>query len=458
MTCRYLKYGVLAAITAALSCNECGWAQQTEPAATLTLEFPIDSPPSLGDGWGITENRRKLQSCVSFTKKTLNYQDKRARVMVSEDYESLARALEVSISAKYNGAVSNFSANAGFVNNSKFSAHSLNVAVFAEVTQGPEYAAPLEVDAKAGGVIAASKKVTLLPDFAKMAETDIVGFRRQCGDGFISTIKSGARINGVLTFRDVTREESQTITAAVGGGGSAGSFSAAFKSVMQKYDDAKRFNVDYLGLGGADDTIPLTKEALLLAVEKLPEKTKVAPRPFEMVMMRYDELPNWPPITVPRTLSDMEILARAYWQMRTLYLYTQEALTEDPWLLTLDAKRPALIDFQVELSRQLEELKTKINGCLVQEKSCSAGTWRMWNDLDVRARLPMRGSWADIKYVPNVERINDIVQKLANARVDYWITPIVKLRCDRDHECIPFKTVEQIKENMIRRMQASLEH
>ncbi len=82
----------------------------------------------------------------------------------------------------------------------------------------------------------------------------------------------------------------------------------------------------------------------------------------------------------------------------------------------------------------------------------------MWNDLDVRARLPMRGSWADIKYVPNVERINDIVQKLANARVDYWITPIVKLRCDRDHECIPFKTVEQIKENMIRRMQASLEH
>ena len=88
----------------------------------------------------------------------------------------------------------------------------------------------------------------------------------------------------------------------------------------------------------------------------------------------------------------------------------------------------------------------------------SAGSWREWNDLDIRSRLPMRGTWADIKYVPDAGKMQQIFESLANARVEYWITPVVKLRCQRDNDCIPVKTVDQMKEQMIRRMQASLQN
>jgi hypothetical protein len=421
----------------------------------------VNDPPSLGDGWSIADNRRKLQSCVSFATKQLNYQDKRARVSVAEDYESLARGLEVSVSAQFNGVLSNFSANASFVNNSKFSATSLNVAVFAEVTQGPQYAAPLQQapggEKELADLSTVAKKIALLPEFRELAAKDISEFRRQCGDGFVSVILSGARINGILTFRNVSREESQTIIVAAGGGGASSSFSSSLKSLMEKYEQEKRFDVVYLGLGGADDSIPLTKEALIAAVEHLPEKTKAGPRPFEMQVTRYEELPNWPPIILPRTLSDLEVLATSYWRMRTLYLYVEEALTQAPWILVLDTKRSTLLDLQVEILSSQEQIRKAIENCIGSD-TCSAGSWREWNDLDIRSRLPMRGTWADIKYVPDAGKMQQIFESLANARVEYWITPVVKLRCQRDNDCIPVKTVDQMKEQMIRRMQASLQN
>jgi len=65
-------------------------AEDEQDPGVTTVEFPIDNPPSLGDGWSIIDGRRKLQTCISFKEARLAYEDKRANVGVAEDYEALS--------------------------------------------------------------------------------------------------------------------------------------------------------------------------------------------------------------------------------------------------------------------------------------------------------------------------------------------------------------------------------
>jgi len=322
--------------------------------------------------------------------------------------------------------------------------------------EGPRYVATVEDPAATGGhdtAISSAKRVALLPEMVKLASNDILAFRKQCGDSFVAVNKEGARINEVLTFHDVSHDESKQLSVAAQGGGFGTAFSSALKTEMDKFDNQKRFSVSYLGLGGASQTIPLTKEDMLNAVAQLPAQSRAAARPFEMVIIKYSELPNWPPVVLPRNLTDMEVLASAYWRLRTLYLFANDTLTEPHWLLTLDTNRGAVVELQNQMLTDMNKLQNTINHCIAGDP-CTASDWRSWKDLDYRAQLPMRGSWADISYNSKATDLNQIFNALADARIKYWIEPPVKLRCQRDGDCVPIKGIDDLKSKMISRMRA----
>lgn len=431
------------------------WAQDTDEEGAVLVEFPIENPASLGIGWNFVDNKKTLQNCVVHDVSSLSFQDRRAQLSVVEDHEALSNALDVSVTAKYRAVMSNFSASARFVTSTKFEARSTHVAIMAEVDEGPQFVVPVSSGSSSSNVEQEIKNVRLLPAFVDLASTDIDEFYRQCGQGFVAVVHSGARINAVLTFSNTTQNEHEAISVSLSGGGGGASFSASFKRTMDSFTQAERFNVSYLGLGGAADTIPLSKEGLISAVEGLPKVSAAAPRPFTMIVQRYEELPNWPSVIVPSELSDAELLANTYWRLFTLQSYVQEALFDDGWLLILDANRDDVLALDLEIQETMQGVKDALWSCVVDEK-CQTEKWQSWNDYSLRARLPFKGSWQDIPYNASNVNLEEAVEYLVAARAQQWLIPVWRNRCSRG-ECVPAQTIDDLQSLMRRNSEAMFE-
>lgn len=446
------KFGTLftAGLTFAIST-----AFASDEENTVLLEFPVENPVSLGTGWNFVENKKTLQNCIAHDVSSLDFQDRRAHLSVVEDHESLADALEISVTAKYRAVLSNFSASARFVTSTKFEARSTNVAIMAEVDEGPKFVVPISTGNPRSSVGQEIKNVRLLPEFVDLASNDIDEFYRQCGQGFVAVVHSGARINAVLTFSNTTLTEHETISASLSGGGGGASFSTSFQRTMDNYSQSERFNVSYLGLGGAADTIPLSKEGLISAVEDLPKVSSAAPRPFTMIVQRYEELPNWPSVILPSELSDAELLANTYWRLFTLQSYVQEALFDDDWLLVLDADRDEILNLDLEIQKAMQVVKDSLWSCVVDEQ-CDTAEWRDWSDYSLRAKLPFKGSWRDIVYDPSNAELEVVVGHLVDARARQWLVPAWRNRCNRG-ECVPAQVIEAQKAAMRERAEARIQ-
>lgn len=443
---KMIRYSLSMVLGASLSFSPLAWAQDAEEESAVLLEFPVENPVSLGTGWNFVENKKSLQSCIAHDVSSLNFQDRRAQLSVVEDHEALADALDVSVTAKYRAVLSNFSASARFVTSTKFEARSTHVAIMAEVDEGPQFVVPTAVDNASSDVEQQIKNVRLLPEFVDLASNDIDEFFRQCGQGFVAVIHSGARINAVLTFSNTNRKEHEAISLSLSGGGGGASFSASFQRTMDSFSQAERFNVSYLGLGGAADTIPLSKEGLISAVEELPTVSAAAPRPFTMVVQRYEDLPNWPSVIVPSELSDAELLANTYWRLFTLQSYVREALFDDGWLLILDADRDRVLELDLEIQSEMQTVKDALWAC-VMDDTCAADRWRDWNDYAMRSRLPFKGNWRDIDYDPSALELEEAVDHLVEARAQQWLVPVWRNRCGRG-DCVPAKEIEDLQSAM----------
>lgn len=424
-------------------------ADHDQQDSTILVEFPTQNPVQLGTGWSLVDNAGVLQKCILFDTAKLSFQDKRLRATVVEDHEALSNALELSVSAKYNGALSNFSANAGYVHKTKFESSSTYVAVVAEVSEGPDFVIPTGTTSPAAPNTTIDK-VSLHPDFAKMASEDINEFRRQCGQGFIAVIHSGAKINATLQFLNTSLTEHEKITATVSGGGGGGSFSASLTKLMDSYETSEKLTVSYLGLGGAQDTIPLTKDGIIKAAETLPAQSRAAPRPFTMIVQRYEDLPNWPQVIIPAKISDVEILARAYWRLFTLRQYAEEAIFEGGWILKLDTTRQDVLELEASIQQSMDTLREKLWECASNDQ-CDASSWADWNDYEIRSKLPFRGDWSAIAYNPGSIDFDEIAANLGEARMNKWIVPAWRSRCARG-ECIPAVQIENYREQITQRI------
>lgn len=454
MDIRNLAQTVVVGIATMVSSPLVAFAETNEDVV-VRIEFPIDNPVSIGSGWSILDNRRTLQKCISFEEDKLDFQDRQATISVVEDHEALSDALDISVTAKYRAALSNFSASTRFVQSTKFEAKSTHVAVSAQVDEGPRFVKPTTFTGTPANPQDVAARVELLPEFVDLARNDLNEFHRQCGEGFVAVIHSGARLNAVLTFSDTTTEEHRAIDASLSGGGGGASFSASFRSTMDSFSNARRFTVSYLGLGGAADTIPLTKEGLLSAVESLPAVSRAAPRPFTMMVQRYDSLGNWPDIIIPRSLSDAEVLAQTYWRLFTLRSYAQDAAFDSGWMLNLDTRKEDVLILEQNISRDMEVVRSLLLDCVLEDE-CDVGDWRDWNDYGIRSRLPFRGSWSDIDYDPNGFDLEDAITELSTARMEQWIIPVWQARCSRG-ACLSAAEIEAHRKTMEERAAQRLE-
>ena len=225
-------------------------AQPTGQLQGTAIEFPNLDPVELGWGWDERRAGSPRQTCIEFRPAQEDYIDKRMSLQMANDHESLSRALNVSVAGKMKSmAGAKFSASANFAHNASLTSTGEHVAMLAEVMTAPQFVAPLDgPDPKASNLSPSPDgsrvdmrsfyrggAVRLKEDLRKLAMSSPADFVKACGTGFVAVIHRGARVNGLMTFREVEVKDRQELKVSAQGSGAGFSMNASMNSLVDKY-------------------------------------------------------------------------------------------------------------------------------------------------------------------------------------------------------------------------------
>jgi hypothetical protein len=413
----------------------------------INIDFPESDPVNLGSGWDLDLIEKKFRTCIVFKSDQRNYNNTKLTYERSIDNESLARALDISGSASFKSISGNFSVSSSFAKDTSFTSSSTYMSVLAEVLLGPEYVIAEET----------SGAVKLTAPMLVLAKSDPAEFYRQCGTGFVSVIQSGAKLTGIVEFKGTTQEEKEQISLTASSGSLTGGFDMSANSMMRKFQSTDRFKMNAVRAGGDGKSISLTLEDLNKEIINLPSQAASGPKAFRMIVEPYQNLPDWPGVPIVIDISDREILARAYGRLYTVWGYASEALDKrnGGWFLRYDADRTQIAKLLEDIQANLEEIRTLAKTCSTSNP-CNIGSWRNWDDLEYRSRLPLRGSFSDLGINPEGTNLNLLAGNLANQRVGQWIDEVINIRCKKYAECTAPSRVNQLTNAIVKRIESVL--
>lgn len=437
---------VIASLVA--SCNGSAFAQAPQLQG-LMVDFPESNPVDLGIGWNSRVSDKVSRVCIDFVRNESGYQDRRLAFEVITDNQSLANALKVSVAAKFKAITgAGGSAAVDFARKTKLSSASTNIAVLAEVFESPIYVAPTPIKTpvtvpitnSTGGKVDltafyAGNAVSLKNDLRALAGSNPAEFYRQCGDSFVAVIHRGAKLVGNISFSETSREERESLDVAASGGAAMWSVQGNLSSSMEKFGTSNRLNINFAQFGGTGGILPLNRENFMKAIEQLPEASKQAPKPFAMIVQRYDSLPSWPSKIGSTELSDLEVLANAAWQLDSLLMYIDETLYRAGWLLKFDTKRSDVEKVYDRVLSERIDIRADAKKCIMSG-DCNRKKWQGWTDLPYRIQLPLKGTLSDLQYPVGDNSLESMIEALASARTAYWIEGPARIRCRNEDSCL----------------------
>lgn len=353
-----------------------------------TIEYPSDQGAEIGQGWNSVGTHPTNATCVSGVIRSDTGQKQNLFYRRIFDTESLMRTLAVSTQVKAGLAAGiGGSGSASFASSTKVSQENTNILAVAEVTKGASFLRPRTPSN--GAVHAGSIRLDIR--YRNLAQNDIAEFRRICGDSFVSSKVSGARLFAMYSFLTRTQEERQNVEASVSGNYGALSGDASIKSTIASYQSSSRLTIQSSAAGGSGGSIARTPEQIDAAIGALPETARTATSPFRIVVQPYESLENFPKVTLTGQLSVLDSMTRLFYQFINLQLQIQDILISPNDFVfegssTLQATRSALDkidDARVALAQE-------ISRCSPLPGSCVHPTSVPRQDYEYRTELPVR--------------------------------------------------------------------
>jgi len=285
-----------------------------------------------------------------------------------------------------------------------------------------------------------ARVIELTPQAEAWAATNLPRFRRTCGDFFVAAIKQGAELNGFVSIATTSREEQQKISVAAKGDGFGFSASGQFSQAMNQAASNSKLTLKYAQSGGKGVTVATDKAQLIRNVQDLARSAASDPYNYEIVIISYDGLDNWPQENsyhVP--LGPFKELSREYGKWATLRDDLDDIATHpDHYLLDRTGASMA------ELGKIRDKAAAKVGAIYQQAKLCTeegptSSGGRLSNgcalpagmipesDLPDRAKLPLPlatfGSPLELTYS---------AAELRNLVLDLWVKRVNNGRCRID--------------------------
>lgn len=334
---------------------------------TIAREYP-PSGVQIGQGWNSFLNRPSANICIEGEIAIMPGKQISSRVSVAEDHASYLEA----VSGSAGGSYGPFSGSASYSRTHNFSEYDANVVMTATVDTGGEFVSP--GDAKAVRLSDVALELLNSPQ-------GLARFVRACGDSYVTSYRNGGRMNSLLTIKNVTQDEKETIAAQAKGGFGAFSASGSFSQTIASASGSNRLEVTYEQVGGVIAGLPTTVEEHLAKFSQFSVGNEFNPRPYVFHTVNYRSLANWPPELDNRVSPvDQEYLVLSYYNFSDLATDYDRVIREPErflgFLIGGSDYHRQLRDEALHFARKLD---TALGNC-VQKQDCSVETIKSWDE------------------------------------------------------------------------------
>lgn len=410
-----------------------------------TITYPSEVGITLGNGWDFARGRKTSSNCVDADTATDRGEDKKLTFKRVIDTESMMQALSVSVEAKASSILGgSASASATFSRSVNTSSEAVNILANAVVLQGATYlvpkglratlsalqpmltgqtaailsldtqstssaaATPEEISQGISDVLGRSPSLTNDAEFfaltttriggvsiklrdaaASLARNNLAEFYRQCGDGFVSSIISGGSIEALYTFTSRDRKLREDFAAAMSGSFPGFSASGSVRTALETYTKNVDLKISFHELGGAGDALPLSQEELEQKIKTLPATALSFPRPFQISVVSYRQLPNFPTAAAVGQ-SEIDKIVTMYWRFDALMSAINPMLqNEQGYVLEYGVSKTSLQNVQDKISRDRDALRAATQSC-VSASTCKYPAAVPVSDLEYRSNLPLK--------------------------------------------------------------------
>lgn len=390
-------------------------ASQAFPVAT----FPYpDSGVRIGQGWDSFLERGTAASCVEVAEVHLEQDSFQTSVEQIQSSFELATRSTTSVSASFGGmgggASASFSTSKSRKINSDdqnflFSFESASGSTFAVAPDsvGTEHTSPSEPSIKALNALKgensqqsfiatlASRPPKIDDGLIKLTKRasellkNSSEFRRVCGDGYVATIHRGVSIQLLLTQKYHSREEAESLSAALSASGYGASGNATYKTSTKKLTSTNSLNYRVFQEGGIPfKPVPLADPSAGKFFDVntiLPQSDYLVanPRAIRVVIVPYVNLAGFPQNSeLNSTPNNLLALGDYYLALKDIYNLAGDILNSlrtapdnttafDPKMVALFGGETALQDVYDRMHFDLAFLEIAIAKCFEERKLCA---------------------------------------------------------------------------------------
>lgn len=356
------------------------------------IQFNQDDPLGLSMGWDSQSSKKTQATCILFKTSDPNPfpgQDVSFQSSRVTDKYGLMVAIEMSASEKIDAIVGKAEGKAKFAASVNFNGTFDQFAVHGVVRNA---ATSSNSPDPHKGNPKYPNAIVLADAYAGMAVNNPAQFRTACGDGFVSTITSGAELFGIVTFEQTDLATSAQLEATFSESGGGQAFIEGAQGQMKAYDQSAKLSVSYSQQGGSGAKIATDREGLVQTAQDLANAAKSAPYPFQFVITPYSTLVNWP-ANVPSGPSQprpMDLLASVYGAYESVFKTMQYSLDhQDGFLWNRGTSVQTVQNTQDEVQGILKKLSDQANQCASGGSCDVPSDVKVGGEYKYRAMLPL---------------------------------------------------------------------
>ena len=296
------------------------------------IDYPL-SGVLVGQGWDSFSSMPSHQKCLVFQEQIIPGHDIQITAENISSRYQLNKSLKLSMSGSYSGYGVKASAKASYSNSLDIDQNKTNILSKIDIWKGDIYAAPSFIDhgnTERNLNDQSYYPIELTSNALKWAKEDPLLFRKYCGDSFVSHIRNGASLNAYLTFDALSVEEKKRLSATISASGWGAKFKGSMDSSERVKNESENTNIRMFQTGGYLHPAPLNIEDFKNTVKDFTKSTDpnyFPVKPYEIGLLSYAGLPNWPHkegLANPDSMIELYSLYWLYDDLRKEYL---DALT-----------------------------------------------------------------------------------------------------------------------------------
>lgn len=355
----------------------------------------------LGWGWNSVSDDPVPNLCIEFTENGYSAQERSVTVSEVTDQSDLMRHLDMSASMSVSAIGAEVSGKASFSKDVKVNSFQSTFVLDGRVENGVRFVAPkpnsffglrqARKDDERGlyRPLTPSGSVRLTKKARKLAKRNLPEFRRICGDSYVASVFSGARLYAVITYETRKTSERKQISAQMKASGWGASIDVSGKQVDQNETGSSSQSIKVFQSGGRGGVLEIDKKGVVQMLRLLPDSAAEAAKISRLAVTPYEQLPSWPVSELNLDQRNQQKIVDYWGAYKTLYHDIQLVLDEPAEFHMVPSTSYAQMEIlQDSVLSIIENLEARAQVC-AEDGDCALDESRFPNPYYYAIRLPL---------------------------------------------------------------------